>query len=221
MQIKKTIFEGTTWAQVKTLVTSQDVDRHLPLHSEITMDLEDGETVTVEVAAHLPATADRPAGVRFVFKDCLDEPHWMNNAATNKGGYQASEGRRRVLENIYPRLPAELRVMIRPRKITEIVNGETLVYEDPLWLPSETDMFGRGAESWQNGAADGPDDFQLPIFQNERNRVKMCGDKGTYPYWLRSVVADGNFGFCLVGASGGAYLYGAHASYGVAPGFDL
>lgn len=221
MQIKKTIFEGTTWAQVKTLVTSQDVDRHLPLHSEITMDLEDGEAVTVEVAAHLPATADNPAGVRFVFKDCLGEPHQMNKEFTNKGGYQASEGRRHVLEDIYHRLPAELRAMIRPRKITEIVNGETLVYEDPLWLPSETDMFGRGAESWQNGAADGPDDFQLPIFQNERDRVKMCGDKGTYPYWLRSVYADYYYDFCLVNTSGSAYANTAYYSYGVAPGFDL
>lgn len=221
MQIKKSIFEGTTWAQVKTLATSQDVARHLPLHSEITMDLEDGEAVTVEVSAHLPATADKPAGVRFVFKDCLGEPHRMNKEFTNKGGYQASEGRRHVLEDIYPRLPAELRTMIRPRKITEIVNGETLVYGDPLWLPSETDMFGRGAESWQNGAADGPDDFQLPIFQNERDRVKMCSDKGTYPYWLRSVNASGSASFCRVGASGGAYVGSANGSYGVAPGFDL
>lgn len=221
MQIKKTVYEEITWEQVKALATSGEAAKALPLHAEIDLILEGGETAVVEVAAHLPATEDKPAGVRFVFKDCLREPHNMNEYPTNTGGYQASEGRRHVLEDILPRLPADLRALIRPRKITEITRGGTLVYEDPLWLPSETDMFGRGAASWQEGAADGPDDFQLPIFENERDRVKLCGTRGTFPYWLRSVRADYSYDFCLVHTDGGAYGGSAHWSNGVAPGFDL
>jgi hypothetical protein len=145
----------------------------------------------------------------------------MNKEWTNKGGYQASEGRRHVLEEILPRLPADLRAVIRPRKITEIAQGKTLVYEDPLWMPSETDIFGRGEESWQRGAADGPEDFQLPIFTTERDRVKQRKDYGTTPYWCRSVRASNTHIFCLVNTDGSASNGGAYTSYGVAPGFDL
>ncbi len=221
MQIKKTVFEETTWEKIKALAVSGEAAKALALHDEITMTLADGQTVTVEVAAHLPATEDKPAGVRFMFKDCLPDTHKMNEEATNRGGYKASEGRRHVLEDIYPKLPADLRAVIRPRKITEITRGGTLVYEDPLWLPSETDMFGRGSASWQEGAADGPDDFQLPIFQTERNRVKLCGDRGTYPYWCRSVYSSNRNRFCRVNSDGSAYRNNANDSRGVAPGFDL
>lgn len=221
MQIKKTVYEEITWERVKAMATGGEATKALPLHTEITMDLEGGETVTVEVAAHLCDTEDKPAGVRFMFKDCLKEPHRMNEYPTNTGGYQASEGRRHVLEDIFPKLPADLRALIRPRKITEITRGGTLVYEDPLWLPSETDLFGRGDESWQNGAADGPDDFQMPIFKTERDRVKQRPGYGTTPYWLRSVDAGDADYFCRVGTGGGADYSSALLFWGVAPGFDL
>ena len=91
----------------------------------------------------------------------------------------------------------------------------------PLWLPSETDLFGRGADSWQGGKVDGPEDFQLPIFLTERDRVKQRKGYGTTPYFCRSVHSDNGYSFCLVIAGGGAGTTGAYGSYGVAPGFDL
>lgn len=221
MQIKKTVYEEITWERAKALATSGEAAKALALHDAITMTLADGQTVTVEVAAHLPATEDKPAGVRFMFKDCLPDTHKMNEEATNRGGYKASEGRRHVLEDIYPKLPADLRAVIRPRKITEITRGGTLVYEDPLWLPSETDMFGRGPESWQNGAVDGPEDFQLPIFTTERDRVKQRQGYGTTPYWCRSVRSSYGDRFCRVYTDGSAGTNYADGSWALAPGFDL
>lgn len=221
MQIKKTVYEEITWERAKALATSGEAAKALALHDAITMTMADGQTVTVEVAAHLPATEDKPAGVRFMFKDCMPDTHKMNEEATNRGGYKASEGRRHVLEDIYPRLPADLRAVIRPRKIVEIIGGKSVEYEDPLWLPSETDMFGRGPESWQNGAVDGPEDFQLPIFTTERDRVKQRKGYGTTPYWCRSVYSGGSNHFCRVNSGGSAYCYRAHYSWALAPGFDL
>lgn len=217
MKIRHTIERESNWAQLIAEVQTQQIQ----IGTEIDLTLEGGEAVTAVAAAYLPATADTPAGVRFVFKDCLDEPHQMNKEFTNKGGYQASEGRRYILEEVYPRLPAELRALIRPRKITEIVNGETLVYEDPLWLPSETDLFGRGEESWQHGAADGPDDFRLDIFKTERDRVKQRRGYGTTPHWCRSVYSDTSGYFCRVYTDGSANSYYASYSRALAPGFDL
>ena len=217
MKIRHTIERESNWAQLIAEVQTKQIQ----IGTEIDLALEGGEAVTAVAAAYLPAAAGTPAGVRFVFKDCLDEPRQMNKEFTNKGGYRASEGRRYILEEVYPRLPAELRALIRPRKITEIVNGETLVYEDPLWLPSETDMFGRGEESWQHGAADGPDDFQLDIFKAERDRVKQRRGYGTTPHWCRSVDSGVSSYFCLVGSDGSATYCSAYYSWALAPGFDL
>lgn len=217
MKIRQTMERETSWAQLIAYIQAQQIEPF----TEIDLVLEGGETVTAVAGARLPATADTPAGVRFVFKDCLDDPHQMNKKFTNKGGYKASEGRRYILEEVYPRLPAELRALIRPRKITEIINGETLVYEDPLWLPSETDLFGRGEESWQHGAVDGPDDFQLDIFKTERDRVKQRRGYGTTPHWCRSVDSSYSYGFCLVYTDGSANNGYANRSWALAPGFDL
>ena len=221
MKIRHTIENESAWEKLKAAAVAGTAGALIQLFDDIDLTLENGEAVTVVAAAHLPATEGKPAGVRFVFKDCLADPHQMNATATNKGGYRASEGRRYVLEDVLPLLPADLRAVLRPRKITEITRDGTLVYEDPLWLPSETDLFGRGSDSWQEGAADGPDDFQLPIFKTERDRVKLCGDKGTYPYWCRSVYSSYAHDFCLVNTNGGAHTSYAYISWGEAPGFDI
>ena len=221
MKIRHTIENNITWEQLKEAAVGGTAESLAPLKSEIDLILDGGEAITVQVAAYLPATADKPTGVRLMFKDGLEDPHRMNKDWTNKGGHKASEARRYILEEVFPRLPADLRALIRPRKIVEITREGVLEYEDPLWLPSETDMFGRGAGSLQGGKADGPDDFQLPIYMTERDRVKMCGDRGTYPYWCRSVYASSSHRFCLVHTDGSAAYHSADYSWALAPGFDL
>ena len=73
----------------------------------------------------------------------------------------------------------------------------------------------------ENGEADGPDDFQLPIFLTERDRVKQREGYGTTPWSLRSVDASYTDGFCLVYANGSANYSDADISWAVAPGFDI
>ena len=122
------------------------------------------------------------------------------------------------MEDIYPRIAAEWREIIVPRTFVETIEGERVEYSDPLWLPSATDVFGTPDGAWWN---DGDDDFQLPVFTRERDRVKECGDKGTYLWWLRSVYASFTHSFCYVGTDGSANAYTAYYSYGFAPGFDI
>ena len=221
MKLRHTIENEITWEQLKAAAEAGTAHALVQPFNEIDLTLEGGEAITVVVGAHLPAVEDKPAGIRFMFKDCLDDPHRMNNDWTNAGGYKASEGRRYILEEVFPRLPADLRAVIRPRKIVENIREGVLEYEDPLWLPSETDMFGRGEDSLQGGRADGPDDFQLPIFLTERDRVKQRRGYGITPYWCRSVGAGGTYRFCRVYTNGGARNYYANYSWALAPGFDL
>lgn len=180
-------------------------------YGEIDIILDTGKLATV-VCAYVE---DKKA--RFVFKDCIGEGQ-MNEEPTNKGGYYKSTGRKHVLEDIYPHLPKEWRDIIKPRTIVEEIDGERVEYADPLWLPSATDVFGPSENGYWK---DLDDSFQLAIFRRERERVKECGEEGTYPWWLRSVYAASAGTFRSVG-TGGSYYYGAaYYSLGFAPGFDI
>lgn len=205
------VSEDISPEDLKTAVEEGNVDEVVSPYDEIDIPLDTGGAVTVVCAYSDPNTA------RFVFKDCWDEAV-MNDEATNKGGYYKSKGRKHVLEDIYPHLPQEWRDIIKPRKMVEEIDGERVEYADPMWLPSATDMFGTPEDCWWK---DLDDSFQLPIFKKDRERVKECGDEGTYPYWLRSVFASLSTGFCCVGTGGSAYTYNAHPSLGFAPGFDI
>lgn len=180
-------------------------------YGEIDIILDTGELTTV-VCAYVEDDS-----ARFVFKDCIGQGQ-MNEEATNEGGYYKSKGRKHVLENIYPHLPKEWRKIIKPRTLVEEIDGERVEYADPLWLPSATDVFGPSEDGYWK---DIDDSFQLAIFRRERERVKECGEEGTYPWWLRSVHAATAYHFRGVGTGGSSGSSGAYFSLGFAPGFDI
>lgn len=196
---------------LRTNKAAGKLDELLHPFDEIDVPLTTGGTVTVVCGYVTPTTA------RFVFKDCWDE-HVMNQENTNKTGYYKSAARKHILEDILPNIAPEWREIIVPRTIVEIIDGERVEYNDPMWMPSATDVFGAPDDAWWKDLGD---DFQLPIFKKERDRVKECGDNGTYPWWLRSVRATNGSYFCCVAADGGAISYGAYYSRGFAPGFDI
>jgi len=200
-----------TPAMLRTNKAAGKLDALLHPFDEIDVPLTTGGTVTVVCGYVTPTTA------RFVFKDCWDE-HVMNQENTNKTGYYKSAARKHILEDILPNIAPEWREIIVPRTIVEIIDGERVEYNDAMWMPSATDVFGTPEWAWWK---DEGDDFQLPIFKKERDRVKECGDNGTYPWWLRSVYAADTDGFCYVGTGGSANSGSAYGSYGFAPGFDI
>ena len=209
--IRRLIQRSITPEALRRAMEMGELDKVLPIRSEIDVPLVDGGTVTV-VCGHAS-----PVMVRFVFKDCWDEGV-MNEENTNKTGYYGSKARRHILEDVLPKIAPEWRELIVPRKLSEVIDGKKVEYADPLWLPSATDMFGPSDGRWWN---DEPDSFQLEIFKRERDRIKELGDKGTYPQWLRSVYSGDAYFFCDVSTDGSAGDYGAYFSFGFAPGFDI
>lgn len=200
-----------TPTMLRTNKAAGKLDELLHPFDEIDVPLTTGGTVTVVCGYVTPTTA------RFVFKDCWDE-HVMNKENTNKTGYYKSDARKRVLEDIYPNIAPEWREIVVPRTIVEIIDGERVEYNDPMWMPSATDVFGAPDDAWWKDLGD---DFQLPIFKKERDRVKECGEEGTYPWWLRSVNATYTDIFCYVYTDGSAISSSADYSIGFAPGFDI
>lgn len=210
MKITRKTENEISIAELKAAITEGRGLEVIHPFDEIAFTLDTGEAVTAVcgyVGKHY---------ARFVFKDCLREMWKMNKNATNKGGYLNSEARRHVLEDILPHFPAELRDALAPRHLSEVIDGETHDYEDALWLPSATDVFG--ADDWWN---EEKDSFQLPIFKTERDRVKEVADEGTYFWWLRSPRASYSYYFVRVGTGGTVDRDDAYYSIGFAPGFDL
>ena len=206
----RTIRDGAIdLANLKAAIRNGDGPEMIRPHDELDILLDTGKTITVTCGFVNSEMA------RFIFKDCYDECE-MNDDNTNQTGYFGSKGRRHVLEDIYPHLPQELRSIIRPREIVETIGGEVKKYEDPLWLPSATDLFGAPEDKWW---PDEPDSFQLPIFLKERDRVKECPNRGTWWWWLRSVNASNTTNFCNVNTDGSANNNNAYNSNGFAPGF--
>lgn len=187
------------------------LDKFISPFDEIDIPLDTGGYATVVCAYSNPNTA------RFVFKDCWDEGV-MNDEATNKGGYYKSKGRAHVLVDILPHIAQEWRAIFKPRKMVEEIDGERIEYADLMWLLSATDVFGPSPEGYRKGL---DDSFQVPIFKRKRDRVKECGNEGTYPYWLRSVHATNSTAFGLVHTDGSGSAGTAYYSAGFAPGFDI
>ena len=177
---------------------------------ELEFKLDTGEAVTAVCGGYVT-----PTRARFVFKDALgDAP--MNEDATNAGGYYKSKGRRHVLEEIYPHLPPELREVIEPRPLVEVIDGERVEYSDPLWIPSGTDVFGPHPERY----AEEPDSVQLEIFKTERSRVKERNGE-TVIWWLRSPFRSTSTSFVSVSTGGTVNSTHAYFSLAFAPGFDM
>ena len=195
----------------KTAISEGNVDELISPFDEIEIPLDTGGSVTVVCGYSDSHTA------RFVMKDCWDEAV-MNEENTNKTGYFKSRGRAHVLTDILPHIAQEWREIFKPRQMVEIIDGERVEYADLMWLPSATDVFGPSEDGYWK---DEGDNFQLPIFEKERDRVKECGDEGTYPYWLRSVHAGTAYYFRYVNAGGYGTGSFAYYSLGFAPGFDI
>ena len=206
MFIKTSTTNETTWAALKAAVDNGTIAQG----DLIVFNLKNGEEVAVR------ATQDKKGKWFFVLEDCLADEHCMNKRPTNKGAWAACDMRQYLNNTVFALLPDELQALIAPTTIVQIVDGERVETEDKLFLLSKTQVFGKGR--WSDRE---PEDTQLLCFLREKDRVKECGDKGTYFWWLRSVHAGGTNFFCYVGTDGSADSYVAYASHGFAPGFDI
>lgn len=208
MEIITKCTKNSTWAELKAAAEAGTIDEIIKSGDLIPFALKTGEEVAVR------ATRDESGKLFFVLDDCLEDEHAMNKQRTTEGGWAACEMRRYLNKTVLALLPDELQAVIVPTKIVQIVSGERVETEDKLFLLSRTQVFGKG--SWSERE---PEDTQLDCFTREKDRVKECGENGTWFWWLRS--ANTGYNFNVVTSSGFNYNTSADYSYGVALGFCL
>lgn len=202
----------TSWAELRAFSEAGKLGEVLKSGDNIPVTLKNGEGVSFDVGK------DEGGKVYFIMRNCLKKTEPMNNDCTNRGGWEESDMRKYLNEEVIELLPDELRKIIKPTKIVQVWDGERRETEDKLFLLSRTQVFGKnmGYEAIE------PNDSQIDIFRSPRERVKECEEvEDVYCWWLRSPSSSSSFSFCLVYSGGTFSCSLANYSYGVAPAFCI
>ena len=146
-------------------------------------------------------------GMVFVLVDCLRDEYSMNEENTNRGGYEASDLRGKLNNEILERFPDEIR-----KNLIAFENG------DLLRLPSEREIFGEKIY----GETEPETTVQWEPMKLRRNRVAFQGKNGCWEwYWLINKVEGSAAYFAIVSDNGGANFHSASGSLGVRPAFKI
>ena len=158
---------------------------------------------------------------------CVDLPqilHRMNEESSNAGGYENSEMREYLNDDLFSALPSKLKEIIKPvRKISDggSTNKKLITTTDNCWLASYDEV---GLISGNNNLS-GQGEIYSSIFStNKDTRKKYITDNtATGGWWLRSSYYSTNSSsmFWRVTNSGGSYSDIAFNSFYVAFGFCI
>ena len=202
----------TSWAELKAYAEAGRLGEVLKSGDNIPVTLKNGEEVSFDIGK------DESDKIYFVMHNCLKERKPMNGDRTNKGGWEKSDMRRYLNEEVIELLPDELRKIIKPTKIVQVWDGKRRETEDKLFLLSRTQIFGKNRDYEPIE----PNNSLIDIFENQRERVKECKELEEVCYWwLRSPYSGYSGDFCYVGTDGTVNDIDAICSHGVAPAFCL
>lgn len=214
---------ATSWADIGSAIAADingDVDLSTIWNIGDTKDvtLTTGETIQLQIAGfnHDTFSDGVTAPVTLVMKDCLNTKAQMNSSNTNAGGYPASAMKTWVENNIYDKLPSDLKVLVAPvkKKWYTTYNDVNSLTEGNynVWLLSEKEVSGTNIYTIGDGEGS-----KYDIFTNDASRIKKVNGTNNR-WWLGS--CSGNFSdyFVVVYSNGKVSNYSAGSSYGVAAG---
>ena len=174
-------------------------DRRVQPGDRIQFELEGGERMEAI------AVRREQGGMLFIFTDCLRKEYALHDGRTYPG-WDKSELRGKLQEEVLPRFPEELRKLMIP-----FANG------DLLRIPTEKEIFGENeyGEKEPDGVA------QFEIMKDRRIRIADQGfESGTYEiYWLQNRGVDSASWAAFVYGYGAAYWGSASDVFGVRPLF--
>lgn len=149
----------------------------------------------------------------------------MNSSNTNSGGWSSSYARGTLCEQFKSAMPSALQAVLKTvTKYSDNTGGgsNTASYvtatTDTVFLLAEWEVFG--ARSYANSAEQNYQaQYAWYSAGNSKVRYRHSSTGSTADWWLRSVYADYSNFFCIVDASGSAFISIAYYSIGFAPAF--
>lgn len=215
-------FATSTWADIKAAVQAGigglDLSEFWAVGDTKSVTLTTNEVIELQIAGfnHDTYSDGVTAPVTLVMKNCLRLAAPMNGSITNSGGYPASVMKTYVNNNIYNKLPSDLKAIVAPikKKCYTTHNDASSLREASynVWLLAEAEVFDR--ISYTVGSGEGT---KYPIFTDNASRVKKINNSSN-GWWLRSADTSTSTYFVLVDAGGYVYYANASYSYGVVVG---
>lgn len=164
-------------------------------------ELTDGEPVEAMVLE------DDGDAATLIFVDCLKDEYPLKEDGDYSGGYESSDLRKKLNDEILKRFPQEML-----KRMVPFDNG------DMLRIPTEREIFGEN----KYGEEESDTVRQFEAMKKRRNRIAFQGLNGDWEwYWLQNKVRSVGSAThaCGVSATGHAYANSASASLGVRPLF--
>jgi hypothetical protein len=215
-------FATSTWADIKAAVqagiSGLDLSEYWAVGDTKSVTLTTNEVIELQIAGfnHDTYSDGVTAPVTFIMKDCLNTKAQMNSSDTNAGGYPASAMKTWVENNIYDKLPSDLKAIVAPvkKKWYTTYNDASSLSEANynVWLLAEAEVFDSVSLTVGNGEG-----TKYPIFTDNASRIKKVN--GTPDaWWLGSGGKSDSGFFVLVYSSSYVGPSYASTSYGVAAG---
>lgn len=139
-----------------------------------TSPLQSGDELDVGLGRKVVFGRDESGRAFFTFKDAIDMSEFGSSSV-----WETSTIRRTLNETFLRTLPDDLVEEIKLYKSTQTVDNVEYTTGDYLFLLSGTQVFG-----WDDDDDD-PNESQIDIFRDRRNRIKMYEGRDCY-WWLRS-----------------------------------
>lgn len=202
-----------SWEEITFRTAKGIAEECFKIGDEKKIVLQNGEQLVVQIYDFNHDMRERKqikAGITFGLKYLLPQERVMNSNETAARGWETSDMRRWLNEELFFQLPEDLQkeiVMVEKRTAGGENGQEIVTTVDRLFLFSEIEVFGKNHHSHFGEGS------QYPIFQNTRARCFNGGD--TYPYSTRSIGPYDTYATVL---SDGSNDYG-NTSMGVVFGF--
>ena len=215
--------EKMSWDDIETVGRSGRARSAFKLGARKTIELSDGEKVVLQITDFyhddLPAGGKAPISWEMV--GVLDEEHEMNERATNAGGWEKCSMRKWLDNDLFDKLPDDLKRVIKPVVKKTSAGGESNEITetvDKLWLYSEKEMCGR---SYYSAPGEG---HWYELYRQEDtpwHKKEKNGDGSATYWWLRSPYLGSTTAFCVVSSNGTRSYSSASGTAGVAVGFAI
>lgn len=199
---------STSWADIGGAIAADingnvDLSKHWNIGDTKDVTLTTGETIQLQIAGfnHDTYSDGVTAPVSLVMKDCLNTKAQMNSSDYNTGGYPASAMKTWVENNIYNKLPSDLKSIVAPVKkkwYTTYNDANSLTESNyNVWLLSEAEI--RNNADLTIGEGEGT---KYPIFTyNDASRIKKVNGTASY-WWLGSCDKYNSTSFVCVDSDG-------------------
>ena len=218
--IPKLRLNDCSWEEISMYAQSGMVERVFVPGDTKKITLKDGSEINVRIIDfnHDEDESCQKIPISFESVETLNEDQVMNDAYSNKGGWEKSKLRSVLNGTFLSMLPDDLKAVIKPCvKLTRTSGasnaslGKTL---DHIFVLSEQEIFGRKIYSGGN------EGHWYDWYRQENTEYGKCKQNGERDWrWERSPRSDDTPNFCSVNYSGNADYGSASYSYGVSFGF--